>query len=123
MVKRTGPSKVSTRLLVVKLEKYGKKHKQDVWLDLSERLGRSRRRRAEVNLFKLSQLGAKLKEKIFVVPGKVLGEGELAAKVNVAALAFSSEAKEKIKNAKGSSMSFEELIALKPKAADLMIVE
>jgi large subunit ribosomal protein L18e len=56
-----------------------------------------------------------------IVPGKVLGVGELDHKVNVAALSFSTEAEEKI-GANGTCMSIEELMKKDPKGSKVRIL-
>jgi len=66
--------------------------------ELANLLSRPRRKRIEVNLDKLNK-EAKDSE-ILIVPGKVLGMGEIEKKIKVIALSFSEEAKNKLKKAK-----------------------
>lgn len=122
-MKRTGPTKESTRELIVELDKHGKATKGDVWRELSGRLGRARRKRASVNLWRLNRLGRRFKNRIFVVPGKVLAWGEVDSALKVAAFEFSAEARKKIEGAKGEALTLQELIARKPKKSELVIVE
>ncbi|HDD72605.1 MAG TPA: 50S ribosomal protein L18e, partial [Candidatus Aenigmarchaeota archaeon] len=51
---------------------------------------------------------------VIVVPGVVLGSGEITKPVSVAALRFSKSAEEKIKKAGGKCMSLEEFSELYP---------
>jgi large subunit ribosomal protein L18e len=51
-----------------------------------------------------------MKEKIIVVPGKVLSQGEITKKVQVAAINFSKKAKEKLEKAGCETLSIKELI-------------
>jgi len=106
----------------VALEKMGKKSKQGLWFDLAETLAKPRRMAKQVNLWKLSKLGQKHKNAVLVVPGKVLSAGEVDGKLEVAAFAFSGNALEKIRAAKGRAMSLNELLEAKPKASECVIV-
>jgi large subunit ribosomal protein L18e len=58
-----------------------------------------------------------------VVPGKVLGAGNLDHPVSVAAFSFSAEAKSKISKAKGKCLSISELIEDNPKGSNVKIME
>lgn len=122
-MKVTGPSKESTRRLFVGVEKYAKKTKQDVWWKVVKLMARPSRKLAAVNVKRLAELAGQVKEsKTFVVPGKVLGDGELTVALKVAAMGFSADAKKKIASAKGNAMSLSELMAKKPKASEIMVV-
>ena len=57
-----------------------------------------------------------------VVPGKVLGLGEVTQKVDVAAYQFSISAVEKIKLAGGNTLSLWELMEKNPKANKVRII-
>ena len=57
-----------------------------------------------------------------VVPGKVLGAGEMSHPVTVAAFAFSGKAKEKIKARRGKCLSFFDLIKKNPKGSKVRII-
>ncbi|MCD6434357.1 MAG: 50S ribosomal protein L18e [Candidatus Diapherotrites archaeon] len=105
---------------VAEIEKQYRKTKARVWKKIIEELQKPRRKRIEVNLNKLSKLGKKFKGKILVVPGKVLGEGEIDGKISVAALSFSKAAEEKIKG-KGKVFSLKEILNKKP--SQLVVVK
>ena len=117
-----GPTNEQTRRLIISLEKFGKKNKQDVWLAIAEKLQKSRRQKVAVNLGKIDIFAKKHQDKIFVVPGKVLSDGLLTTKAKIAGMQFSKVAKEKISAAKGQSMQLQELMDAKPKASEIMIV-
>jgi len=93
--------------LIMKLEQMGRQENVPIWGALAEKLNRPRRKRYEANLYKLDKY-AKGKETI-VVPGMVLGTGEISKPVTVAALKFSRIAEEKIRKAGGRCMSIEKL--------------
>ena len=68
-----------------------------------------KRQRASVNLSKLDRL-AKDSDSI-IVPGKVLGSGNISKKIKVAAIDFSGSAAEKLVAAKCEIASIDELLA------------
>ncbi len=73
-----------------------KKGKNGIWKKIAEILEKPRRKEINVNLWKINKF---TKEgDTIIVPGKVLGNGELGHKVNVAAFAFSKTANEKLGN-------------------------
>ncbi|MFH1390684.1 MAG: 50S ribosomal protein L18e [Candidatus Diapherotrites archaeon] len=116
-------AKKSTKKLIVSLEKQGKKTKKAVWKSIAERLAKPARIRAKVNVDKLNKLAKKQKDKIFVVPGKVLSMGEINTKIEVACLDYSEKARKKIEAHKGKILSLTELIEAKPKESEMVIVQ
>ncbi len=74
--------------LIINLKKQGK-------LKLANLLARPRRRRVEVNIERLDK---ETKEgDLIIVPGKVLGKGNIGHRISIAALSFSEEARKKLK--------------------------
>ncbi len=72
--------------------------KNNSWLEVAGILAGPRRNRPSINL---EQIDKEAKDDvIIVVPGKVLGQGEVSKKFKVVALNFSEKAKEKLLNAK-----------------------
>jgi large subunit ribosomal protein L18e len=118
-MKRTGPTKEKTRKIISLLKKEGKT--KDLWKEVAKRINAPRRKRININLWKLEKLSMKFQNKTFLVTGKVLAKGEITKAINVAALEFSEKAKEKINNAKGKTFGLEE--ATKMKASELMLVK
>jgi large subunit ribosomal protein L18e len=57
-----------------------------------------------------------------VVPGKVLGTGKIDHPVNVAAFAFSEQARSKILKAKGKCLSISDLMKKNPKGTNIKII-
>ena len=90
-----------------------KKQKEPIFKRLASELSRPSRNRRGVNLSKIN-IHINVGETA-VVPGKVLGSGELTKKVNVAAWTFSASAKALIKTAGGRAITFKDLIKTKPK--------
>lgn len=90
---------------IEKLNKAG--IEKPVWKAVAKGLNKPRRGRYEVSLSRIERFAAE--KDTIVVPGVVLGEGEIKKHVTVAALRFSSEAKRKIEEAGGKCLSIEEL--------------
>jgi len=116
MVKRTGPANLGLKNLIHELKKTSSEQNVKIWKRVAEDLSRSTRIRREVNIDRINR-SAKDKETI-VVPGKVLGVGELDKDVTVAAFRFSESAKNKIKN----NMTIQELIKKNPKGSKVRII-
>ena len=98
--------------LIRKLDEKGRQENKPFWGTLAKKLNRPRRKAYEVNLFSLEK-NATGKETV-VVPGYVLGSGEITKPVTVAALRFSGKAEEKIKKAGGKTLDIEDFVESKP---------
>ncbi|ACS89409.1 MULTISPECIES: 50S ribosomal protein L18e [Thermococcus] len=120
-MKRTGPTDINLRRLIRYLRKKSNEENVKVWKDIAWRLERPRRQKAEVNISKINR---HTKEgDIIVVPGSVLGAGDLDHKVIVAAWKFSEKAKEKIIQAGGEAITIEDLIERNPRGSGVIIME
>src|SRR3989304_9932578 len=94
--------------LISGLKKQSREKEVPLWRDIASRLERPTRNYSEVNL---SRINRYTKEKdLILVPGKVLGAGELNHQLTVAAVSFSEGARNKIIEAGGSCLSIEELM-------------
>jgi len=120
MVKRTGPTNPRVRKLVELLKAKWLEMKAPIWRDIMERIQKPTRKRIEVNLGKINKY-AKEGETI-VVPGVVLGGGKLEKRVTIAALRFSSKAKEKAEKVGCKCISIEELIELNKRGSNIRIM-
>lgn len=90
------------------------------WRDIALRLEKPSRNYPEVNL---SRLNRHTKEnELVLVPGKVLGAGELQHKLTVAALSFSGSARSKIAAAGGACLSIQELMVKNPEGSKVRIM-
>ena len=94
--------------------------KAPLWKAVAKGLNRPRRGVYKVNLYDIEK-HAKPKETI-MVPGNVLGSGDIKKSVTVAALRFSKPAKEKIEKAGGKCLSLEELAEKNPKGSKIRIM-
>ncbi len=101
------------------IEKTSEKDEK-IWKDIARRLSKPRRNMAEVNINKIKRF-AKEKETI-VVPGKVLGYGNLDKKVEIAAFSFSKTAEEKIKKKGGNCIKIEDFLKNKPKGVKVRLM-
>lgn len=110
MVARTGPTNYELQMLLAQLELPARGCR--FWKRIAEELHKPSRQRRVVNVYKINKY-ARPGETV-IVPGKVLSVGELHKKVDVAAVNFSSGAKEKIIQAKGRALSIQELLQENP---------
>ncbi len=104
------------RTLITKLENLSKERKIDLWSAVAKNLSRSKRLRRQVNLSKINKYTND--NEIALIPGKVLGSGEIKKKIQIAALAFSESSKEKVKDI----MSIEELMLKNPQGKNVRII-
>ncbi len=102
--------------LLAFLEKKSRKEKSGLWKRVAELLKKPRRRRVEVNLYKIGGF----ENEFIVVPGKVLGVGN-AGKKTIGALSFSSTARKRIEENGGKALSLIDF-AEKVKSKNIMIV-
>jgi large subunit ribosomal protein L18e len=103
------------------LKKKSYKEEVAIWKDIAKRLERSTRRQAEVNISDINRYTSP--DETILVPGKVLGSGNLDHKVKVAALNFSKGAAEKIVTAGGECMDILEVAEKNPKGTGIKIIE
>ena len=115
--KKSNPNLVG---LIQHLKDVGRVNEAPVWRDIALRLEGPMRHWAEVNVGKINRYAGE--NETIVVPGKLLGSGEIDKKVTVAAYRFSGQAKDKIVKAGGKDMSIEELLAKNPKGSKIRIM-
>ena len=119
MVKR-GPENPQVTQLVVFLEKTATKNKAPVWKAVAERLCMPRRKKPQVNLYELDK---HCKDgETAVVPGKVLGIGNVSKKITVAAQSFSGSAAQKIVKAGGKAVAIKEAAEANPKGSGVRVI-
>lgn len=78
-----------------------------IWKKTAEELLKSRRNRVEVNINKLENYANN--GDVILVPGKVLGTGNISKKITVAAFSFSNSAKTFIETAGGKTITIDQL--------------
>jgi large subunit ribosomal protein L18e len=107
-------------LLIRSLTETSLKGEAGIWKALAEELSRPRKNRREVNI---SRINEHTKEgEIVVVPGKVLGDGDLDHKITIAAYKFSTSAIEKINKSGGKHMTLNELMKANPQGSNVRII-
>jgi len=95
-----------------------KKNKE--WSKVSQIISGSRRRYSSVNLKEIDK-ETKTGDTI-IVPGKVLGQGNITKKIRVCAINFSESARDKMKENKGEVVTILEEIKKNPKAEGIKIL-
>jgi len=115
--KTTNPELIE---LIRFLRKQSRENKVNIWRDVAERLAKPNRRRVAVNLSRLNRYTQK--NEAVVVPGKVLGTGQINHPITVTAFAFSEKARQKIKTKRGKCISFLDLIKKNPKGSHVKII-
>jgi len=110
----------ASKELIEKLHKEGSEKGSKLWKAVARGLNRPRRVKFEVNLSRIERY-AKARE-VIVVPGNVLGNGDIRKNVTVAAIKFSGSAKEKLMKAGGECLSIEELYEKNPKGRGIRIM-
>jgi len=120
MTHKTGPTNPLLISLVQELKKKSMEEKVGIWKRVAEDLEKPTRQRRIVNLYSIDK---HTKDGEFVVvPGKVLGTGEISKKVNVAAFSFSQSALDKISKFGGKALSIQELMKQNGKGKDVRVL-
>jgi large subunit ribosomal protein L18e len=116
-LKKTNPALIA---LIHELKKQSLETDAQLWKDIAKRLEKPLRSWPVVTL---DHLDTTVQEKeTALVPGKVLSQGQLSKKMQVAAWSFSEKSKEKIKKAGGTALTIEELIKKNPDGKNIRIV-
>ena len=113
---KKGSTNINLKKLISELNKQNK----PIWKRIAKDLEKPRRIRRVVNLSRLNRYTKN--GEIAVVPGKVLSDGVLEKKIEVAAFNFSQQAIDKIKNSGSSVLSIKELLKKNPEAKGVRII-
>ncbi|MFW9900309.1 MAG: 50S ribosomal protein L18e [Candidatus Thorarchaeota archaeon] len=113
--KVSGPSNFYTRKLIRDLWKT----KINIWRKISKKLSGPRRNRIKANLYRINKKTKK--NDIIVIPGKVLGIGELDHSLTIACLEYSQSAKKKIESSGSTLLSIDELMNQNPKGTGVKV--
>ncbi len=106
--------------LIGDLKDHGRSTGSPIWRDTASRLESSKKNWAQPNLSHISRHSDK-KETV-LVPGKVLGSGEISGGQTVAAFSFSDGAKAKIAASGGRTLSIRELMEENPNGKGVRIL-
>lgn len=120
MSKITGTTNPILQDLINELKKKSREQSINLWKRVATDLEKPTRQRRVVNL---SSISRHTKEnEIIVVPGKVLGAGDLAHKLTISAFQFSDGAKEKIEKTGGKIVPLLELSKENPSGKGIRII-
>jgi large subunit ribosomal protein L18e len=119
-LKPTGPTNIRLVRMIRNLEIASRVNDAPIWKAVAEKLRRQTRRRIEVNLWKIEKYSDGVAA--VVVPGKVLGEGEITKPIVVAAAGFTRSAKRKIEEAGGKAILLDDYAKINPKGSHTRIV-
>ncbi|MBI2652526.1 50S ribosomal protein L18e [Candidatus Woesearchaeota archaeon] len=120
MSKRTGPINPILQNLIHELKKRGNEQSINLWRRVANDLEKPTRQRRIVNLSSISRHTKE--DDIIVVPGKVLGAGDLGHKLTISAFQFSNGAKEKIEKAGAKIVPLLELSKENPSGKGIRII-
>ncbi len=104
-MRKTNSTNKNLQALVAELKEKGKS--SNLMLRLGSELSRPSRIRREVNLSRIDRYSDE--DEILVVPGKILGGGELNHKVTVAALKISGGARKKLEESGSKIISIDDI--------------
>ena len=110
-----GPSSYYIRKLIRSLWKT----KINIWKNVSKKLSGPRRNRVKANLYRINKKTSK--DEVIVIPGKVLGMGELDHTLTIACLEYSKSAKKKIESSGSKLITIEELLEQNPKGSGVKV--
>lgn len=91
-----------------------------LWRDVAQRLSRSRSNWAQPNLSRVSRHAPQ--GVTVLIPGKLLGSGEVEGSPTIAAYSASTGAKEKVEAAGGKVLTLPELMKENPEGTEVMIL-
>jgi large subunit ribosomal protein L18e len=106
--------------LMGKLKEKSRSENVRIWRDIAKRLEKPRRNYAAVNLSRINRYS--MGKEVIVVPGKVLGAGELEHPVTIAALDFSASARRKL-SIMGRCLSIDSLMEENPKGSGVKVIK
>ncbi len=117
-MKPTGPTNEQLQALLQDMEP--KARESGFWKRIFHELQRPSRQRREVNIYTIERYARE--GETVVVPGKVLSVGSISKKVDVAAVSFSAQARQKIEGARGKALSIQELLSMHPDGKGVRIL-
>ena len=107
--------------LIRELKHRAFEQKAPIWKDVARRLARPSRNWPGVNVGKVSAVVKK--GETALIPGKLLGAGELDRSLTIAAFSASQSARSKVAKAGGKVLSILELAEANPNGSQVRVVE
>jgi len=105
---------------VTELKKASRENDAPLWRSVAQKLEGPSRNWPSVNISKL-EYNVNKNSKV-LVPGKLLGSGNISKKVTVSAYSFSETAKSKVEAAGGKCVSYNDFIKSNPKGTDVVVI-
>lgn len=102
------------------LRRASRRYNAPIWRYVRELLSKPKRRRVAVNISRLNRYTSE--NDVVVVPGKVLGAGDINHKIVVGAYDYSLTALEKLRRAGCEVLSIPELIERYPRGSRVKII-
>ena len=93
-----------------------------LWRDVAQRLSKSRKNWAQPNLSRVSRHQPEEKGAVVLVPGKLLGSGEIVGSPTIAAYSVSEGAKAKVEAAGGKVITLAQLMNENPNGNGVIIL-
>ncbi|MBI2134794.1 50S ribosomal protein L18e [Candidatus Woesearchaeota archaeon] len=119
-MKRTGPTNTVLSGLITELKKRSIEQSVGLWKRIAMDLEKSSRQRRVVNLSRINRYTDE--NDIIIVPGKVLGSGDLNHKLTISAYQFSEQARDKLEKSGAKIMTLMDLSKEKPNGKKIKIV-
>ncbi len=114
---KTNPNLVR---LINDLKEKARKEEAPIWRDVAERLEKSSKNWAEVNLSTIQRYTSD--GDLVIVPGKVLASGYLTKKLTIGAFRASKRAKQMIEESGGKFITIQEMAEKNPKGSGIRIM-
>tara|TARA_B100000029_G_scaffold418223_1_gene423168 strand:- start:204 stop:575 length:372 start_codon:yes stop_codon:yes gene_type:complete len=105
---------------VTELKKASRENDAPLWKSVAQRLEGPSRNWPSVNISKLEYKVNKNSK--VLIPGKLLGSGNISKKMTVSAYSFSETAKIKVEAAGGKCVSYNDFIKSNPKGTDVVVI-
>ena len=112
--------KQETKTLIQELKKKSISENTKIWKRIATDLEKPSRRIRAVNLTRINKNTKK--DDTIIIPGKVLGGGELEHSITISAWKFSKQAEDKIKQANGKIISLYDLMKNSAKDKKIKII-
>ncbi|MCH8066984.1 MAG: 50S ribosomal protein L18e [Nanoarchaeota archaeon] len=119
-MKRTGPTNPLLQDLIGELKKRSNEQSVNLWKRVALDLERPTRNRRAVNLSRINRYTKE--NEVIVVPGKVLGSGNLNHKLTISAYQFSEQAKDKLEKNGSQIVNLLDLSKEKPNGKKIRII-
>jgi len=106
--------------LISELQTVGRAEKAQIWRDIATRLEKPLSHWAEVNLGEIARVVPA--KATVVIPGKLLGSGEIDKPVVVASFKCSASARRKLEAAGGKAISISQLLRDNPTGSGVVVM-